>query len=212
MILAIETSLKQGSIAVLANGNLLGSREIPIEFSMSKELLNEIDKLLNEIGINLSDLSLIGVSSGPGSLTGIRVGISVGMGLAFSQGIRCFGISLLEAMKQKSEREVCISIIPGGTGYSYYQIFKIGEKGRVEIIKNDEIPRFLSGFGEFDLFIEKRLLEKIELPIKYNFKIFPVSSLSELVAAETYDKLMNTELDDISASYGNSPFNYSKTI
>lgn len=206
MILAIETSLKLGSIAVLSKGKLLGSQEIPEELSMSNGLLNAIDKLLKEIRIDLDELDLISVSQGPGSLTGIRIGISVGMGLAFSQGIRCVGISLLEAMKQKSKGKICISIIPGGAGYSYYQIFNREDKGSIEIIKNQEISEFLSAYTEIDLVIEKTLSEKIDTLLKYNVNIFAVDNLSELIAVEAYNKLINRELEDISPIYGLNTF------
>lgn len=202
MILAIETSLKQGSISVLSKGKLLGSRQIPVELPMSKELLNEIDRLLKEIGIDSGKLTLIGVSSGPGSLTGIRIGISVGMGLAFSAGIKCVGVSLLEAMRRKSFRGNCLSVISGGFGYSYYQMFNEREKGSIEIINNQELAEFLSNYTEIDLVIEKSLLETIKVSLKRKVDIISVANMSELIAFETFNKAINGDLNKISPIYG----------
>lgn len=92
MILSINTATEYVSIAIYdQNKNI--SQEISWESyrTQSKELLPKIDKLLNKNNFKLSDLSAIAVNIGPGSYTGLRVGVSVANSLAWSLDIPIIG-------------------------------------------------------------------------------------------------------------------------
>lgn len=157
MILSIETSLKNGSISIFDEEKELGFRNFAKTDSMSQDLLSGIDDLILQIGIKKSDLSLIAVSNGPGSLTGIRVGISVGMGLAFALGIKCVGLSLLEALRLLTEQKNVITIVPGSRGQSCWQLFEDNRRGTINVIKNEEFQELLREYPQSIFVVENSL-------------------------------------------------------
>ena len=104
LILAIESSAKPVSVAVYKapeegdNGTLLGQYFQNNGFSHSRTLLVLAESLLKNLDIVPADIGLIAVSSGPGSFTGVRIGVSAAKGLAWGLDIPVCGISTLEAM------------------------------------------------------------------------------------------------------------------
>lgn len=128
IILAIESSVRTGSVSLLRGQKELGSWVCEESESMSQNLILGIKKLLEQHNIQKNELDLVAVSNGPGSLTGIRVGISVAKGLSFAIGITCVGISLLEAMftsVQVAVDTTIFTIISGGRNQFYWQRFEI---------------------------------------------------------------------------------------
>jgi len=99
IIVGIETSTHLGSIAIsdeeTDRTRILGRISISLSASRSEKLIPYIDFLLDEIGIDFSDIDLIAVSIGPGSFTGLRVSLATAKGLAFSSGIPLIGIDSL---------------------------------------------------------------------------------------------------------------------
>ena len=98
-ILNIETSTKACSVALHKNGELIVSREdVTTNFSHSEKLLKFISKLFSDAKLSLSDLDAIAVSMGPGSYTGLRIGVSTAKGLCYGLDIPLISISTLKAM------------------------------------------------------------------------------------------------------------------
>ena len=98
-ILNIETSTKACSVALHKNGELIVSREdVTSNFSHSEKLLKFISKLFSDAKLSLSDLDAIAVSMGPGSYTGLRIGVSTAKGLCYGLDIPLISISTLKAM------------------------------------------------------------------------------------------------------------------
>ena len=98
-ILNIETSTKACSVALHKNGELIVSREdVTTNFSHSEKLLKFISELFSDAKLSLSDLDAIAVSMGPGSYTGLRIGVSTAKGLCYGLDIPLISISTLKAM------------------------------------------------------------------------------------------------------------------
>jgi tRNA threonylcarbamoyladenosine biosynthesis protein TsaB len=97
-ILSIETATHVCSVAIHQNGQLKAITELHIENSHSQKLLDIIDFTLNQVGIQAIDLNAVAVSGGPGSYTGLRIGVSIAKGLAFAGKIPLIGICTLEAL------------------------------------------------------------------------------------------------------------------
>ncbi|MDH5695475.1 MAG: tRNA (adenosine(37)-N6)-threonylcarbamoyltransferase complex dimerization subunit type 1 TsaB [Dehalococcoidia bacterium] len=94
--MAIDTSTDTASLALVQNGQVLAESTWHCEQNHSVELLPRLARLLNETKVDLQSIGCVMVAKGPGSFNGLRVGISIAKGLAFSLGIPMIGISSLE--------------------------------------------------------------------------------------------------------------------
>ena len=99
-ILALETSAKSVSAAVVENGAVLASAYQNTGLTHSVTLMPLIDSMLKNAGLTAKDMDLIAAAAGPGSFTGLRIGVSAAKGLAWALELPCCGVSTLEAMAQ----------------------------------------------------------------------------------------------------------------
>ncbi|MBW7573535.1 tRNA (adenosine(37)-N6)-threonylcarbamoyltransferase complex dimerization subunit type 1 TsaB [Caproiciproducens faecalis] len=99
-ILAIDSSATAASAALLDDDRLLGEFYINTRLTHSQTLMPMIENLLQCTRTELKDVDLYAVSAGPGSFTGIRIGVASIKGLAMAQNKPCAGVSTLEAMAQ----------------------------------------------------------------------------------------------------------------
>ena len=97
-ILCIETSLDYCSVSIIEDGKVIDSENINIKKSHSEFILILIKNLLKRIKISLNQLSAIAVSEGPGSYTGLRIGVSTAKGLCFSLDLPLLSVNSLDLM------------------------------------------------------------------------------------------------------------------
>lgn len=97
-ILCIETSTEVCSVALSENGVVASIKEDAAGMNHSKMLTVFIDELLKENKLSVSSFDAIAVSEGPGSYTGLRIGVSAAKGLCFGAGIPLIAVSPLQAM------------------------------------------------------------------------------------------------------------------
>ncbi|MEG1886992.1 MAG: tRNA (adenosine(37)-N6)-threonylcarbamoyltransferase complex dimerization subunit type 1 TsaB [Oscillospiraceae bacterium] len=97
-ILAIDCSAVAASCAVLEDERLLAESFINVKLTHSQTMLPMVENMLKAVKIPLSEIDGFAVTNGPGSFTGIRIGISVVKGLAFAEKKPCVGVSSLEAL------------------------------------------------------------------------------------------------------------------
>ena len=98
LILAFETSAKAASVALTENGKLLGESYQNTGLTHSQTLMVMAEDLLKQVGKTVDDLTAVAVAEGPGSFTGVRIGVAAAKGFAWGREIPCYGISTLEAM------------------------------------------------------------------------------------------------------------------
>ena len=101
-ILALETSAKSVSATVVENGAVLASAYQNMGLTHSVTLMPLVDSMLKNAGLTATDLELIAVAAGPGSFTGLRIGVSAAKGLAWALELPCCGVSTLEAMAENA--------------------------------------------------------------------------------------------------------------
>ena len=101
-VLALETSAKSVSVAVTEDGKVLASSYQNIGLTHSVTLMPLLDGMLKNAGLTLKDMDLLAVAAGPGSFTGLRIGVSALKGLAWAEDKPCCGVSTLEAMAQNA--------------------------------------------------------------------------------------------------------------
>ena len=97
-ILGIDTSGKNASVAVWNDGELRAQYFVQTRMTHSQVILPLCEKMLADLGIGVKDIDRFAVAAGPGSYTGLRIGISAVKALAFGLGKKCNGISTLEAI------------------------------------------------------------------------------------------------------------------
>ena len=98
LILAFETSAKAASVALCEDGKLLGESYQNTGMTHSQTLMVMAEDLLKQCGNPVGDLDAVAVAEGPGSFTGVRIGVAAAKGLAWGGEIPCYGVSTLEAM------------------------------------------------------------------------------------------------------------------
>ena len=131
-ILAIEAAVGGGSLAVVSDGSVLHSWHGEPGAPRSEELLLRISEALDAARLSVGDLFQIAVSTGPGSYTGIRIGIATALGLAYSLGIPVVGISLLPAIARMGAVEECTVVVPIGRNSFGWQTFDMSNTGPSE--------------------------------------------------------------------------------
>ena len=98
LILAFESSAKAASVALVRDGELIAQSTQCSGLTHSRTLLPMAEDMLKNTDIRLSDVDMLACAHGPGSFTGIRIGIATVKGLAWALDKPCIGVSTLEAM------------------------------------------------------------------------------------------------------------------
>ncbi len=96
--LAMDTATPWGRFALTEDDRVLAYRPLNIQGSYADALLPVITEMLHEAGRTLQDVATIGVTRGPGSFTGVRIGVATAKALAYALGCELVGVSTLEAM------------------------------------------------------------------------------------------------------------------
>lgn len=98
LILAFETSAKAASVALMEDGKLLGEAYQNTGLTHSQTIMVMAEDLLKQCGKAVSDLTAVAVAAGPGSFTGVRIGVAAAKGLAWGAKLPCYGASTLASM------------------------------------------------------------------------------------------------------------------
>ena len=101
-ILAFDTSAKVASVALTDDEKLLGVSNIDNGLTQSELVLPMAEDLIGRLGLNFSDVNLYAVTVGPGSFTGVRIGVATVKGLAFGRDIPTAPVSTLEALAENA--------------------------------------------------------------------------------------------------------------
>ena len=138
LILAFETSAKAASAALLEDGKLLGESYQNTGLTHSQTLMVMAEDLLKQCGKTVDDITAVAVAEGPGSFTGIRIGVAAAKGFAWGKNIPCYGISTLEAMAESLgifEGYVC-PVMDARRAQVYNALFYVN-RGGIERVKED---------------------------------------------------------------------------
>ena len=127
LILAADTSLPILSVALLRDGELIGAVALEGRGSRNEKLLPAVDWLLSESGTERSAIDLFAVTRGPGSFTGVRIGLATMQGLALALGRPVCAMSTHEAIAWGEAGRVAIAD-DAGRGELYLSVFEGGEE------------------------------------------------------------------------------------
>lgn len=129
--LGVDTSTSYGSVAVARPGAILFEARLPERAEHARDLLTRIDEMLRSAGLEIRAFEGIGVAVGPGSFTGVRVGMATAKGLGYALRVGVAGISTLEAVAraalraQPSAGALCAAL-QAGRGEVYAALFRAG--------------------------------------------------------------------------------------
>ncbi len=126
-ILAIDSSATAASVALVEDGKVMGEFYINTHLTHSQTLMPMIDNVLKCTRTELSEVDLFAVSAGPGSFTGIRIGVASLKGLAMAKNKPCVGVSTLEAMAFNLEHldGIICSVMDARCQQVYNAIFSV---------------------------------------------------------------------------------------
>lgn len=103
-ILALDTATEACSVALMVGEHIYSRSEVAPR-DHTKKILPMVDEVLKEAGLTLQELDALAFGRGPGSFTGVRIGIGIAQGLAFGANLPMIGISTLAALAQGAYRE-----------------------------------------------------------------------------------------------------------
>ena len=122
-LLHLETATKVCSVALSVNGELVSLREVKDDdYVHAEKLTILIEEVLQEVGLKASDLSAVSVTSGPGSYTGLRIGVSTAKGLCYALSIPLIGLDTLFVLAQVAK-----------TRYPEYTLCPLIDARRMEV-------------------------------------------------------------------------------
>lgn len=157
-ILAFETSAKAGSVALTENGKLLAESYQNTGLTHSQTLLTMAQELLKSCGITPKEVDAVAVAAGPGSFTGVRIGVAAAKGFAWGGEVLCYGVSTLEAMARNAGKDgYVLPVMDARRAQVYTALFRGTERvwedqaialaDLAEKLKTLEGPIYLVGDG-----------------------------------------------------------------
>jgi len=209
-ILALETSTPAGSLAVMEEKGLLGEVFINVSVSHSRRIMPSLEWLLSEIGLTIDDIDGYTISIGPGSFTGLRIGLSTIKGLAMATGKPVVGISSLEALAWNiagGERVIC-PMIDARKKEVYSALYRRDDRSGLVCIQEeqaidpgrmlDKCPEdtvFLgSGAALYHSMIRERFGSRDHFPPPHL-----MNNRASSVAALAFNRFLDNDVDDLNA-------------
>jgi len=165
-VLAIESAISGGSISLQRDGGEIGGWVGESAVSKAEDLLANIDSLMATHGISRNDLDLVAVSAGPGSFTGIRIGIATALGLKTGLGIQMASESALRAIAYTQlDNELLTIAVPAGREAVCVQSFarsgnEVVELDQPHTIRESDLLSSLSGDAPGSVLLHSLLFEK----------------------------------------------------
>jgi tRNA threonylcarbamoyladenosine biosynthesis protein TsaB len=154
LILSVETATLSGSVAVSRGDELLGVVSGDPQVSHSNTLLGDVDKLLTQTQLTLAEIDLFAVATGPGSFTGLRIGIATIKALASTLNRPTAGIPTLAAVALSGGVSAeSVALLPAGRGEVFTQLFSVMRPDLVEPLDDAaHIPpaRLFERYGDLE--------------------------------------------------------------
>ena len=126
-ILALDTSATAASVAIAEENKIIGEFFINTALTHSQTLIPMTEQLLKCSGVSIKDIDAIAVNAGPGSFTGVRIGVAAAKGLAFPENLPCVSVSTLESMAYNLLGNDCIAcaVMDARCSQVYNALFRV---------------------------------------------------------------------------------------
>ncbi len=179
-ILAVDSSAKSASVAVVENGRLISECFVNNALTHSRTLMPMVDNALSQADMKIKDIEALCVNVGPGSFTGIRIGVAAIKGLAMFDNKLCAGVSTLESIAYNFADESCIvcAAMDARCNQVYTALFRCNGQNVTRLCEDKAIS------------IDELYKELLQ----YNEKIYLAGDGAELCQKSFGDKITNAYL------------------
>ena len=154
LTLGIDTATKVCAVALCRDGEPLGAYEINMGMTHSEGLVPQLEQLFARTGINKRDIELMSVSIGPGSFTGLRIGLATAEAIAYSLQIPLVGVNTLKALAYNLPVEgiLLAPVLDAQKGNYYLAIYewrqgRLQEVEAVKVVPGSEIGSVLAAYN-----------------------------------------------------------------
>lgn len=156
LILALDSSAAPASAALLEDGKILSEFYINTKQTHSQTLMPMVESVLKLTNKTLDDVTCMAVSAGPGSFTGVRIGVSCVKGLSMTRNIPCAGVSTLRAMAENARQltGIVCAVMDARCGQVYNALFR-AEGGTLTRLCDDRALPIAELLEECKTFTEK---------------------------------------------------------
>ena len=213
LTLGLDTSTLVAGLALVEDDKLITKYYYRIKTSLSQELLPSIDLFLRESRLNLHDIDSIAVTSGPGSFTGLRIGIATAKSMSFALRIPVFGVPTLEAMVYPLPDlpyPIC-PILDAKKQEVYAAVFKGGQGAKEKIISDmvvnpKELCRLIRNKTVFlgsGLEVYQELIEALlgELAIPWSMEPDLIAEGVALLGSQWFNDGFSSQLISLKPNY-----------
>ena len=155
-ILSVDSSSVSASVAITENGVTLAENFINNALTHSQTLMPMVEKTLKDANVSVKDMELFAIANGPGSFTGVRIGIASVKGMADALNKKCVAISTLEAIAEPLKNEDCIAcaVMDARCNQVYTAIFENGNRlCEDKAVLIDELGKELKSYNKKVVFI-----------------------------------------------------------
>lgn len=131
LVLGIETATDRLGIAVSRDGQVLAENHLDLGRKHAERILVGLDGMVSDLGLAIAELDAIAVSQGPGSFTGLRIGLAAAKGLALAIGVRLVGVPTLEVLARGAEpwEGPVVACLDARRGEVYFCAYGLGPHG-----------------------------------------------------------------------------------
>lgn len=199
-ILGIETATRAASVAVVFDGKILAESLCESPQTFSETLMPRVEEVIRISGA-FEKLDAVAVSIGPGSFTGLRIGLATAKALAYAWGIKIIGVPTLQAMSYNFPNAKVMPLIDAQKNRAYCQLFNdCAAQSELEV---KPIEAIIAEAGQVDgeIFLCGDVLHKIKVQLPSNVRLAPPHlrmprASSVAICAEDlgkFDNVMNLE-------------------
>ncbi len=154
-VLAFDSVAKVASVAVLDGERVLASYNIDNGLTQSELLMPMAENMLSALGLSFDDIELLSCTVGPGSFTGVRIGVALVKGIAFGRNIPCVGVSALDALAENASglSGLIVPCMDARRSQVYTAIFRGSKSGLTRLTEDmaislSELAEGLREYGE----------------------------------------------------------------
>ncbi|WP_299833401.1 tRNA (adenosine(37)-N6)-threonylcarbamoyltransferase complex dimerization subunit type 1 TsaB [uncultured Tenacibaculum sp.] len=204
LILNIETSTKNCSVSIAKDGEMIGFKELnDINYSHAEKLHPFIIDAIKQANISIEDLDAVAVSKGPGSYTGLRIGVSSAKGLCFAQNIPLISVETLTSLAHAisvEENSLIIPMLDARRMEVYSSIYdanyNLVREVKAEIITEDSFSEYISDRKIYLLGDGSTKCKEVLKSTNFEFVEDKFPSALDM-AKISYDKYKKNDIEDV---------------